>query len=315
MTRPAHRRRAIGSVLALAMLSLVPALPARAAVSKVKILDASATEGQNGVFTVRLKPRSENRVVVKFVTEAGTAGADDYTAVSGKVAFKPGQRMKTISVPTAADTGDEPDEAFSVRLVKAKGAKIADGLATGTILDDDPPPIAAGALVINEVDYDQTINPDSGEFVEILNVTSAAIDLTNADLVFTGSTTETLRVPLSGTLAPGAFLVAGNSAVVPTPAFIFANNSMINATAGVMILDTSTCGQIDAVSYEGSVTAATVTGCGGTFNLVEGTPTGANDSGTGSLVRYPDGTDTGNASADWGVASLVTPGAGNFPPV
>ena len=69
---------------------------------------------------------------------------------------------------------------------------------------------------------------------------------------------------------------------------------------------------VDAISYEGSITAASITGVG-TVSLVEGTALAASveDSNTAakSLARYPNGTDTENASTDWTLRSVVTPGA------
>jgi hypothetical protein len=72
---------------------------------------------------------------------------------------------------------------------------------------------------------------------------------------------------------------------------------------------------LDALSYEGSIIAAIITGIVRTFSLVEGTPTSAVDSNsiTGSLARIPNGTDTNNAQTDWRFTTTPTPGGANVP--
>ncbi len=70
---------------------------------------------------------------------------------------------------------------------------------------------------------------------------------------------------------------------------------------------------LDAFSYEGAITAATIGSK--VFSLVEGTmlPVDVADSNTddGSLARIPDGNDTNDAAADWVFTTTPTPGAAN----
>ena len=70
---------------------------------------------------------------------------------------------------------------------------------------------------------------------------------------------------------------------------------------------------LDALSYEGSITAATIGSV--TYSLVEGNalPAAVADSNTaaGSLGRIPNGSDTGDAATDWAFTTTVTPGAAN----
>lgn len=51
--------------------------------------------------------------------------------------FGPATTRRTISVSIIGDRKREPNEAFSVRLSNPVGATIADGVATGTVLNDD----------------------------------------------------------------------------------------------------------------------------------------------------------------------------------
>lgn len=156
-------------------------------------------------------------------------------------------------------------------------------------------------LVINEIDYDQ-VGSDTGGFVEIRNDGSAAATLDGVALVFVngGDSTEYDRVALSGTLAAGAYLV------VP-------KDAQNGAPDGVALIDTASATLLDALSYEGSITAAVIDGH--TYSLVEGTPlaTSVADSNTveGTLIRNPDGTDTDDATSDWLFTTTPTPGAAN----
>jgi len=186
---------------------------------------------------------------------------------------------------------------------------------------------AGGHLVINEVDYDQIL-ADTNEFVEIYNGTGAAVSLADYDLVLVNGNNSTtyLTYDLSpaGTLANGQYLVVGSSTVTPAMGALkldFANaqdNIQNGAPDGVALVNKTTGQLVDALSYEGSITAATVTGVAGMVSLVEGTaldPATKLDSNTvdGSLSRLPNGTDTDNANSDWVFSSTPTPGAPNVP--
>jgi large repetitive protein len=162
-----------------------------------------------------------------------------------------------------------------------------------------PPPAEPAKLVINEVDYDQ-VGTDANGFVEIKSAGTAAADLANVDLVAVngGDSTGYDRVALTGTLAPGAHLDV-------------AIELQNGAPDGLALLDGATL--LDALSYEGGITAGTIGGQ--TYNLVEGTvlPTAVEDSNTvaGSLIRNPDGKDTNDAAADWAFTTTITRGAPN----
>lgn len=164
-----------------------------------------------------------------------------------------------------------------------------------------PPPPSGSKLVINEIDYDQ-VGTDTGGFVEIANTGTgeALLDGIALVLVNGGDSQEYDRVDLTGTLAPGAYLVVDVDAQNGSP-------------DGVALIDTGTGALLDALSYEGSITAAVIDGQ--TYNLVEGTvlPTSVADSNTvdGSLSRIPDGSDTDDAATDWAFTTTKTPGAAN----
>ncbi|WP_454915973.1 Calx-beta domain-containing protein [Xanthobacter sediminis] len=122
-----------------------PALPT------LSIADARAVEGDAGeagalAFTVSLSAASHDPVTVSFHTADGTALAgSDYTGTSGTFTIAAGETSATIRVPVIGDDAVEADERFSVVLTSATGATIADGTATGTIVNDDAAAPSGGA--------------------------------------------------------------------------------------------------------------------------------------------------------------------------
>ena len=155
--------------------------------------------------------------------------------------------------------------------------------------------------MLNEVDYDQ-VGADGDGFVELKNTGTAAIDLAGIALVYVdGADSEEYdREALTGTLDPGAYLVV-------------AGDAQNGAPDGLALVDTDDGALLDALSYEGGISAAVISGR--TYSLVEGTMLAATvaDSNTaaGSLSRIPDGADTNDAASDWVFTTTLTRGAAN----
>ena len=162
-----------------------------------------------------------------------------------------------------------------------------------------PPPAENAKLVINEVDYDQ-VGADGNGFVEIHNAGGPAADLANVDLVAVngGDGSEYDRVALTGSLAAGGYLAV-------------AIELQNGAPDGVALLEGTTL--LDALSYEGAITTATIGGQ--PYNLVEGTALAAtvedSNAVAGALIRNPNGKDTNDAAADWAFTTTVTREAAN----
>jgi Lamin Tail Domain len=164
-----------------------------------------------------------------------------------------------------------------------------------------PPPPPTASLVLNEVDYDQ-VGADGDGFVELKNVGTSAIDLAGIALVFVdGSDSEEYdREALTGTLDAGAYLVVSG-------------DPQNGAPDGLALVDTEDGALLDALSYEGGIDAAVISGQ--TYSLVEGTMLAAtvadSNSTPGSLSRVPDGADTNDAASDWVFTTTLTRGAAN----
>ena len=164
-----------------------------------------------------------------------------------------------------------------------------------------PPPPPPSSVVINEVDYDQ-VGADGDGFVELANTGSTPVDLAGLALVFVdgADSEEYRREALTGTLAPGGYLV-------------IAGDAQNGAPDGIALVDTDDGALLDALSYEGAIAAAVIDGRA--YSLVEGTMLSATvaDSNTaaGSLSRIPDGRDTNDAATDWVFTTTLTRGAAN----
>ena len=113
---------------------------------RVESTDRSVGEGDGKIeFTVSYTgPGSHRGVSVDYTTLAKTAAAGvDYTATTGTLTFKTGDKSAVITVPVAQDTVPEADETFFLRLTNPVNATFGGGRAITTlvtILDDEPRP-------------------------------------------------------------------------------------------------------------------------------------------------------------------------------
>ena len=250
------------------------------------------------------------------IPAAPTTGSDVLMSLSPGTF---GSVSASVNVPA-----DQLSQTFMFTAGASEGSEMLTATLNGTQMADITIQSGSG-LVINEVDYDQPMT-DSDEFVEIFNNTSSTIDLTNLSLVLVNGNgdTEYDRVDLSPavSLAGGEYLVVGSAtalALVPggvkTIQFTGASNNVENgAPDGLCILDTATSTIIDALSYEGAITAATLIGVTAPVNLVEGNAVAVSDDNTtptSSLSRLPNGSDTDDANTDWAFTTH-TPGTANM---
>ncbi|WP_326491791.1 lamin tail domain-containing protein [Myxococcus stipitatus] len=186
---------------------------------------------------------------------------------------------------------------------------------------------ALNHLVINEVDYDQIVNPDSTEFVEIYNPSNTPISLANVFLVLVnGSNSQSYqKIDLSevGSLPAGEYLVVGSQGAINSiPADLTVKpKTLVRGTTdyiqngapdAVALYDGAQDALIDTLSYEGAISAATIAGSTKSFNMQEGTTSTTNlaDSNTvtGSLSRSALSEDTDDNGVDFKFTTTVTPG-------
>lgn len=148
---------------------------------------ASATEdnidGDSGfvaTFYVSLSRASEREVRVDYHTELGTAvDGEDYVDKSGTLVFAPGVTRQAITVQYIGDTLDEINESYTVHLSLPVNATIQGGIGTGTIVDNDMPP------VISIGNAEETVT--EGETLDFpIELSEASGRVINVGLVFSG---------------------------------------------------------------------------------------------------------------------------------
>ena len=111
--------------------------------------DSTAKEGARFPvmpFTVRLSSPAPGPVRVHVSTRPSTPVSarpgQDYAPGSYDLTFRVGETEKQVWIRIYDDSHDEGAETFEVVLSQAKGATIGDGVAVGTIVNDDPMPAA-----------------------------------------------------------------------------------------------------------------------------------------------------------------------------
>jgi len=137
---------------------------------------------------------------VNFPGGINSTSIDDFEVgqvFTGQVSFADGQTSATITFNVDGDIGPEADENFTVTLSNPVGGIIGDGVATGTIINDDgPPPL----VTINDVTVTEG---DAGTSLMTFTVTrtggTGAFDVSYATQDITASAGSDY-VATSGTL-------------------------------------------------------------------------------------------------------------------
>lgn len=110
--------------------------------------------GASLVFTVRLTAPITQAVTVSYATANGTAIANkNYRSTKGTLTFGPGKPLvQTIKVPVLDDRKYGDNVSFGINLSLKKGSiPIAQGSASGTILEGDPmPKLSIGNVTVRQ---------------------------------------------------------------------------------------------------------------------------------------------------------------------
>ncbi len=133
--------------------------PLTVVLPSISVADVSMNEGNSGttnaVFTITLSAVSTHDISVDYATADGTATAgSDYVALQGTRKIPagtacPGNPVNPVCQITVQVNGDtiyESNETYTLNLSNQTGASMARGTATGTIVNDDTPPV----LIIND---------------------------------------------------------------------------------------------------------------------------------------------------------------------
>ena len=162
----------------------------------LSIIDASATEGDDIVFTVNLSGTSADDVTFDYATSRKSddnSEANDFTATSGTGTITAGSTYTTITIPTHDDglndasSRYEGDETFTVTISNPTLAGISQATAKGTILDDERLP------TVKFTSSDRLTTEDAGHITNFLTF----------DVVPPGEHTAYISFTLSGTATAG----------------------------------------------------------------------------------------------------------------
>ena len=174
-------------------------------ITNLSIIDASATEGDDIVFTVNLSGTSADDVTFDYATRRQSddnSEAIDFTTTTGTGTITAGSTYTTITVPTFDDGTNLPDstyegdETFTITISNPTLAGISQATAKGTILDDESLPTVK-FIANNRVTAEHTgsitdftlfsIVP-KGEQTSQISLTLAGTATRNDDYVITSTT-------------------------------------------------------------------------------------------------------------------------------
>ena len=170
----------------------------------LSIEDVSVGENAGtAIFVVTLDTAGIQTVSVDYAATDGTATAgSDYAATSGTLTIAAGLLKGTITAPILDDTLVEADETFTLTLGNAANASISEGVATGTIVDDDEPTLSI---------QDVSVGEDAGTAIFVVTLDTAGIQTVTVDYAATDGTATAGSdyAATSGTLTIAAGLLKG----------------------------------------------------------------------------------------------------------
>jgi chitinase len=236
-------------------------------ISDVSVMEGSA-ETTTATFTVTLSAASDLPVSVNYATADGTAAAgSDYASAVGIASFAPGATSATVNVIVNGDVTPEVEETFAVVLTEPTNATIARAQGTGTIGNDDAPPmptepptvsigdasVAEGNSGTVDLTFEVTLSAASLEPVSVSYVTGDGTATAGADYASTSGTLTIAPGALSGTIT---IPVNGDTTIEPIETLSVTLTSVTNATTsrdmatGIIRNDDSLPGLVAAYNFD-----------------------------------------------------------------
>jgi chitinase len=247
--------------------------------AQITVADTSVTEGNDGTtnlaFTVKLSAAASGPVTVAYTTSNGTARAgQDYVAQTGTLTFAAGETSKIVNVLVTGDRAVEGNETVRLTLSSPVGAAIKDGLAIGTIVNDDS--TALPSLSISDVSSAEGSAAAPGHTTFTVSLSSAAagpvtVNFTTADGTAVAGSDYVAR---SGTLTFAAGETQKTIQVVLIGDAVSEANEVfslvLSSASGAAIVDTTGIGTI--VNDDGAPALPTLSISDAT--VIEGNPGG-----------------------------------------
>ena len=288
-----------------------------AAAPTVSFTTASGSVDEDGGtfdLVVEILNPDGNEVMVDVAFDTGSSTADgtdidNYTTQT--VTFTAGAtngdtETVTVTITDDGDTEGSEDAVFMLENLQTTGDATIGSPDTFTLtINDDETPLPA--LVINEIDYDQS-GSDNAEFLEIKNTGAIPVNLDPFDIELVNgsgggaSVYQTIDLPDVNLAADAYFVVCADAATTINCDLEIISSIQNGSPDAVAIVQGSTI--IDAVSYEGDTGAPYTEGSGSGLE---------DDSGIdfAGISRFPDGADTDMNNVDLSLR-CITPGSENL---
>ena len=199
----------------------------------------------DAVFNVTIAGITDSIVTVDYAVVDGTAtlAEPDYVANTGTLTFDPGVTSLPVTVTVLGDLLQEDNETFTVELMNATQAVIADGTGDGVIINDDGP----GRPFLTVDDVTVAAEGNTGSQIATFTVTlqnpnflaSTSVDFTTVSGTAVAAedfvaTSGTLLFPVGVTSLPVSVVVSGDTTPESTE---FLRLRLSNVSAGVTIGD------------------------------------------------------------------------------
>lgn len=189
----------------------------------VSVGDASVTEVNGPAFSTMRFPvtlsgpaASDTRIAFSTIQLSGsgtaTAGTDFRSFSGASVLIPQGQVSATIAVPVFGDQIDETDEVFGIELgaVLQGNVTVGEGVAVGTIIDDDDP------ILLASISAASVTEGPSGRVSRLPFTLSLSGDATQDVSILVSTLTPNAMAP--GAATPGVDFVPLTNRVVRIPA-------------------------------------------------------------------------------------------------
>ena len=237
------------------------------------------TEGAGAVFTVRADPAPPAPLRVSLAVSKGTGYVAAGDEGSRTLTLDAGADRATVTVPTVADTADEPDGVVLVALFDGAGYVLGVSSSNGTPVSDDDP--TAVTLTVTDKTATEGSATDTASMTLTLSRGLVRGERLAVPLQLSGGTLDTdFALRLSGTPAGVSF--AGRTVTFTGP------SKGATATAATVLLSASNDGNTTNETLAVSIPASS-SGNGPTL-AATGLGGGATGTGTGQIAVTDDGT-------------------------
>lgn len=236
------------SEAAAAIAGLVPAVAETG--PAVQVGDASVTEGNAGVrsvtFPITLSAPSATPVTLSLAIRHGSTDIADLSERTATLQIAAGQTSSSFSADVRGDTAPEFDEFFSLEILSANGARIADGQGVATILNDDPLP----ALSLDDIRVGEG-NGNDTVAVFTATISQASTQPVRFDIAtgeyggsnvareyedFTPVTRQGITIPPGETQVQFQVPLVGDTTPEPSERFYVAVGGVVGATISDVII-------------------------------------------------------------------------------